>query len=625
MSSAYLVGCTSSMVQSAKVIESLQFTRRQFFTTAVLFHDDIFEQLQIRDAEPHELALFSTNSNSNHDSHSYDDDDDRAWTAARRPPPARAVNNFDRPSPIKRQLQHGRTPAKSNPDRAIKAVQKLLGVYQLPRAQEHVNGLSQQFESLSEIIDQHNESIRDPSSSTSTSNFKSSAASQAKMKELDDLIKREQMEVFALKQLNADKLASVNKLKSKPSKPSPGTATTSIPGPRSRTTATTTATASSRPRQTSTSPVISSKSASVLPKTKPAPRKSITPLPKPLSGTAPLVVEVLESPGDYSAERIEKGRPSPLSLLHSNKEQTAPASPSSPTVGASSSSPLRNSARMASSPSSSSTPTTTPRKARKSASRSSLAGGTAAAVGSSSPQSATRTRESKVSTGAKPKSPVSEEELALIATKVWSGLGDVLKPWARKTAIDKGGEWDEDKGETQGFEETLETLSTALLSSAVPRSPNSPSAASFSTYTSTQPDSDPLPLPPAQLIELHLLNLLMCTIGGKEAKDVPLPPGVDVPADGEDELLPPLVLTMRDAVLPSSLPSTPSATTTRKKEKEPMISMNSLKLHLGRFARRRGWGEEMGTTAIYSLVSRTLVRIDRRGTGREGAMVGFKV
>lgn len=53
-----------------------------------------------------------------------------------------------------------------------------------------------------------------------------------------------------------------------------------------------------------------------------------------------------------------------------------------------------------------------------------------------------------------------------------------------------------------------------------------------------------------------------------------------------------------------------------------MVSMNALKQWLGRFAKARGWPEEMSTTAIYGLVSKTVLRIDRRG--REGPMLGFK-
>jgi len=51
--------------------------------------------------------------------------------------------------------------------------------------------------------------------------------------------------------------------------------------------------------------------------------------------------------------------------------------------------------------------------------------------------------------------------------------------------------------------------------------------------------------------------------------------------------------------------------------------MNLLKSELGAFAKGKGWTEGMGTTAVYSLISKQVGRIDRRG--KEGAAVGFKV
>lgn len=58
------------------------------------------------------------------------------------------------------------------------------------------------------------------------------------------------------------------------------------------------------------------------------------------------------------------------------------------------------------------------------------------------------------------------------------------------------------------------------------------------------------------------------------------------------------------------------------KKEEPMVSMNKLKVWLGAYAKERGWAEDMATTAIYSLVAKTVLRIDRRG--KEGPMLGFR-
>lgn len=141
--------------------------------------------------------------------------------------------------------------------------------------------------------------------------------------------------------------------------------------------------------------------------------------------------------------------------------------------------------------------------------------------------------------------------------------------------------------------------------------PSSPTS-SFATLTSEAEDADPLPAAPAQLVEFQLLNLLLSTLSG-------LPP---IASPALSAALPPLSVTLRDAVLPSSL-LTEGDSKYRKGDKDPMVSMNALKAHLAAFAVQRGWGaDEMGTTAIYSLVSQTVLRIDRRG--KEGPMLGFK-
>ena len=53
-----------------------------------------------------------------------------------------------------------------------------------------------------------------------------------------------------------------------------------------------------------------------------------------------------------------------------------------------------------------------------------------------------------------------------------------------------------------------------------------------------------------------------------------------------------------------------------------MLSMVELKAHLASFADERHWQEKdkMATDAIYALVSKAVLRIDRRGK----PMVGFK-
>lgn len=61
----------------------------------------------------------------------------------------------------------------------------------------------------------------------------------------------------------------------------------------------------------------------------------------------------------------------------------------------------------------------------------------------------------------------------------------------------------------------------------------------------------------------------------------------------------------------------------KPRKEEAMVSMNVIKSWLGLFAKERGWQEDMGTAAIYSMVSKTVLRIDRRG--KEGPMLGFRL
>ena len=64
----------------------------------------------------------------------------------------------------------------------------------------------------------------------------------------------------------------------------------------------------------------------------------------------------------------------------------------------------------------------------------------------------------------------------------------------------------------------------------------------------------------------------------------------------------------------------PTSTTSTPSEQDAMLSMSSLKAALGKLAVKAGWAEDMGTKAIYGLVAKRVLRIDRRG--RE-ALVAF--
>lgn len=45
---------------------------------------------------------------------------------------------------------------------------------------------------------------------------------------------------------------------------------------------------------------------------------------------------------------------------------------------------------------------------------------------------------------------------------------------------------------------------------------------------------------------------------------------------------------------------------------DALLPMNVLKSSLGEFAKQRGWAEDLGTKAIYGLVAKRVLRIDRR-------------
>lgn len=133
-----------------------------------------------------------------------------------------------------------------------------------------------------------------------------------------------------------------------------------------------------------------------------------------------------------------------------------------------------------------------------------------------------------------------------------------------------------------------------------------------SSLATTDMDDEPAAPQASTVLEAELLRLLLATLAGH-------------PPPGE----PALNVTLRDPVLPSSLTAAPSPdqvsawSGARRGGKDPMVSMTALKTRLTQFAQQRGLAGDLGTTAIYALVSKTILRIDRRG--KEGPMVGFRL
>lgn len=178
-----------------------------------------------------------------------------------------------------------------------------------------------------------------------------------------------------------------------------------------------------------------------------------------------------------------------------------------------------------------------------------------------------------------------------------------------------------------------ESASSPSPASNTPNSPSGHSTLSFATSTTTATggggggaDDANAPAPswtPAQVVEARLCHLLLSTFAGRRHRHHP---GSSSSSEAdEDDDLPALNIILRETAIPlSSSTSADSATSAAgiSSRKTPHLAMSVLKAHLGRFAKGRGWTEEMGTTAIYALVSKQTVKIDRRG--REGAAVGFK-
>lgn len=108
----------------------------------------------------------------------------------------------------------------------------------------------------------------------------------------------------------------------------------------------------------------------------------------------------------------------------------------------------------------------------------------------------------------------------------------------------------------------------------------------YASTTDDAEDSNPSAPTPVLAIEAQLLHLLLTTYSLFPATSpVTLP------------------VTFRDVI-------SPLVTTIHK---EPMLVFLDVKATLGVFAQSRGWESALGTTAFYSLVSKKLFRVDRRG------------
>ncbi|GAA6001063.1 uncharacterized protein JCM10292_006356 [Rhodotorula paludigena] len=639
MGATYLSDAFASLAQSAAVLESLRFERTAVLPRTVLSSEDFFETHLIRDAAPHELALFEPNAPSS-DVLPLDADEAarlaltgqavrEPWMATKRKGPRRAGGAKDRPSPLK-ERRATQAPAGTDPDRCLRAATRLLDVYTMPRAQDHVDALKSQYAGLVETINSLEEALRRPPSRNAPQ--PQHDASYFRQLELEDAIKREQLEIFALEQLKADKEAEAATLA-----PSARPTASAAPGRRI-------------PSVVARARVGSASAAR-------APRTSIPASSAPDASSAPSSPSPLANPSRVPAQQ------------HLQNEQHALASPARRPIGARARASLAGAA--AGRPSvgqrlsfgsaragrqsiggggsgsaedlaiigqkAKEDGETTPKPVRRTAPRSSLgkpAASPSAAKSSplappipvikspaASPAKPTAATKPKARVASLPQG-VTPAELKSAAKSVWGTLGDAnaLKAWGKKWAREQEDGADEREKRvaegTAGWEETLAVLRYALANSTnstdgTPGSPSSQSITSFSTSTTGGADGEGAapPWTPAQQVEAQLCVLLLSTFSGSTPS---------APASPSKAALPPLTIILRDSVLAAaaSSPSRPAG------GKTPHLSMAALKAHLGAFARAKGWTEEMGTTAVYALVGKSTVKIDRRG--REGAAVGFK-
>ncbi|KAL7341475.1 hypothetical protein BJY59DRAFT_70716 [Rhodotorula toruloides] len=175
MGSAQITEALASLSQSSRILSSLSFAPLAVLPQTVLSSEDAFETHLIRDAAPHELALFEPNDPTND--------------------PVIAVDAFEGAG-----IEGERWVC-------LRAAKKLLDVYTMPRAQEHVEALHSQWAGIIDTISSLEDTLRRPPSRSAPQ--PSHDSSYFRQLELEDLIKREKLEVFALEQLKAEKEAEL--------------------------------------------------------------------------------------------------------------------------------------------------------------------------------------------------------------------------------------------------------------------------------------------------------------------------------------------------------------------------------------------------------------------------------
>ena len=130
----YIPDALASLQSSTEILQSINFSQNRSLIRCVLGSEADFETHLIRDAAPHELALFDLQgSNTTTTRVDPSSDPDQAdplqhgvdqWTATKRGGPARR-GGWDRPSPLTRRPG---TTVVEDPDRCLRAALRLLEV-----------------------------------------------------------------------------------------------------------------------------------------------------------------------------------------------------------------------------------------------------------------------------------------------------------------------------------------------------------------------------------------------------------------------------------------------------------------------------------------------------------------
>lgn len=135
MGSAQITEALASLSQSSRILSSLSFAPLAVLPQTVLSSEDAFETHLIRDAAPHELALFEPNDPTNNpviavDAFEGPGIEGERWVAAKRAGPKRAGGVVGRPSPLKerRATTASGGGGATDPDRCLRAAKKLLDV-----------------------------------------------------------------------------------------------------------------------------------------------------------------------------------------------------------------------------------------------------------------------------------------------------------------------------------------------------------------------------------------------------------------------------------------------------------------------------------------------------------------